>query len=60
MKITITYLPEEEREANCIRWFIHGLFPGTKVYWRHSKKDPNTSMVLQTKEPEILREEAEV
>lgn len=44
MKITITYLPEEEREANCIRWFIHGLFPGTKVYWRHSKKDPNTSI----------------
>ena len=31
MKVTIAYLPEEERSAGTIKTFIEALIPGTRV-----------------------------
>lgn len=51
MKITIAYLPEEEREANIIRWFIHGLCPGEKIR-KSDRHPPFKHVYLTTKKPE--------
>ena len=51
MKIIVAYLPEEEREANCIRWSIHGMCPGTKVR-KSDRHPPYKHIYLTTKRPE--------
>lgn len=51
MKISIAYLPEEEREANIIRWFVHGLCPGEKIR-KSDRHPPFKHIYLTTKKPE--------
>lgn len=51
MKITIAYLPGEERSAGAIRAFIEGIIPGTKV--RESDRHaPYKHIYLTTRKPE--------
>ena len=51
MKIIVAYLPEEEREANGIRWFVYGMCPGTKVR-KSDRHPPFKHIYLTTKRPE--------
>ena len=51
MKITIAYLPEEEREADLINRFVQGLLPIEKV--RKSDRHPHFSHIyLTTRKPQ--------
>ena len=51
MKITIAYLPGEERNAGIIRAFVEGLFSETKV--RESERhSPYKHIYLATKKTE--------
>jgi len=51
MKITIAYLPDEDRNVGIIRAFVKGLFPETKV--RESDRHaPFKHIYLTTKKPE--------
>ena len=48
MKITVTYLPEEAREANLIYHFVRGLLPGVRVH-ESAAKPPYVHLYLATK-----------
>ena len=51
MKITIAYLPDEERNVGIIRAFVKSLLPETKV--RESERhSPYKHIYLTTKKPE--------
>ena len=51
MKITIAYLPEEERSAGTVKSFVEGILPGTRV--RESDRHaPYKHIYLTTKKPE--------
>lgn len=51
MKITIAYLPGEERNAGIIKAFIKGLMPGAKV--RESDRHaPLSHIYITTRKPE--------
>ena len=51
MKITIAYLPEEEREAGIIEAFIKGLLPGAKPR-KSDRHAPYKHIYLTSKKPE--------
>ncbi len=51
MKITIAYLPEEEREADLINRFVQGLLPIEKVR-KSDRHPPFKHIYLTTKRPE--------
>lgn len=51
MKITIAYIPEEEREADLICRFVHGMCPGGKIR-KSDRHPPFKHIYLTTKRPE--------
>ena len=51
MKITIAYLPEEEREADIIHVFSRGLLDNVKVR-KSDRHPPFKHIYLTTKRPE--------
>lgn len=51
MKISITYLPEEEREAHIIHIFAQGLLGNIKVR-KSDRHPPFKHIYLTTKKPE--------
>ena len=51
MKITIAYLPEEEREADLINRFVQGLLPIEKVR-KSDRHPPFKHIYLTTKKAE--------
>ena len=53
MKITITYLPEEEREAHIIHIFSQSLLGNVKVR-KSDRHPPFKHIYLTTKRPETL------
>ena len=50
MKITITYLPEEEREAKVAKAFVRAMCDGMRVKERDTNP-PFKSIYLSTKRP---------
>lgn len=51
MKVTIAYLPGEERKAGIIEAFIKGLIPGAKVH-ESDRHAPFKHIYLTSKKPE--------
>lgn len=50
MKITIAYLPGEERNAGIIRAFVQNLISGVKV-WESNRHAPFKHIYMTTKKP---------